>query len=132
MASLRGRPVLVNFWATTCQPCIKEMPQLVELYREFAAQGLEVIGIAMAYDPPSRVVALSQSRQIPYPMALDISSAAARAFGGVQVTPTSFLIAPDGRLAYYRTGELEMQKVRAMVAGMLTTADSNSRRFRVN
>jgi peroxiredoxin len=132
LASLRGRPVLVNFWSTSCPGCIREMPQLVQLYGEFAAQGLEVIGIAMAYDPPNQVVALSEIRRIPYPVALDINSEAARAFGGVQVTPTLFLITPDGRIAHYQTGELDMHAVRGMVAGMLSRADSGAHRYSIN
>jgi peroxiredoxin len=132
LTSLRGRPVLVNFWATSCPGCIKEMHQLEELYREFAPQGLEVIGIAMAYDPPDRVIALSNARQLPYPIALDVNSEAARAFGGIQLTPTSLLIAPDGRVVLRKSGQVDMLKVRAMVAGMLTSADSGTHHFRVN
>jgi peroxiredoxin len=132
MTALRGRPLLITFWATSCPGCIKEMPQLVGLYKEFAAQGLEVIGIAMAYDPPNQVVALSAARQIPYPIALDINSKAARAFGGVQLTPTSFLIAPDGRVIHRKSGQLEMPKVRAMLAGILNTADNGAQHFGVN
>jgi thiol-disulfide isomerase/thioredoxin len=131
MASLRGRPVLVNFWATSCPGCIKEMPKLAELYREFAPQGLEVIGIAMAYDPPDRVVALSSDRKIPYPIALDINSELARAFGGVELTPTSLLIAPDGQVVLRESGRLDVQKVREMVAAMLTGAEAGTHPFRI-
>ena len=116
---LRGRPVLVNFWATTCPGCIKEMPHLIDLYRELSPQGFEVIGISMAHDPPSRVVALSKTRRIPYPIALDIQSEAALAFGDVGMTPTSFLIAPDGRIVHRKIGELDIDKVRSLVLGML-------------
>jgi peroxiredoxin len=123
LQSLRGRPVLVTFWATTCRGCIEEIPHLTELYREYAGSGLEIIGIAMAYDPPDRVIALSKSRGIPYPLALDIDSRAARAFGDVSQTPATFLIAPDGRVAHRQTGALDMQKVRGLVAGMLPGGD---------
>jgi peroxiredoxin len=119
LQSLHGRPVLVTFWATTCRGCIEEIPHLTELYRDYAGRGLEVIGIAMAYDPPDRVIALSRARQIPYPLALDIDSRAARAFGDVSQTPASFLIAPDGRVALRQLGALDMQRVRELVAGML-------------
>jgi len=119
LQSLHGRPVLVTFWATTCRGCIEEIPHLTELYRDYAGRGLEVIGIAMAYDPPDRVIALSRARQIPYPLALDIDSRAARAFGDVSQTPASFLIAPDGRVALRQVGALDMHRVRELVAGML-------------
>ena len=132
MASLRGHPVLVNFWATSCPGCIKELPQLTELYKDFKAQGLEVIGIAMAYDPPNQVVALSQARRIPYPIALDLRSEAARAFGGVRLTPTSLLIAPDGKVVHCKSGPLDMPKVRTMIASMLSTARNGAHRLPVD
>jgi len=118
-SKLRGRPVLVNFWATTCPGCIKEMPHLVELYRELAPKGFEMIGIAMSYDPPNQVIALSDARKLPYPIALDIKGDAARAFGDVRLTPSSFLIAPDGRIVHQKIGEMNMPKVRTMIIDML-------------
>ena len=119
LASLRGKPLLVTFWATTCPGCIKEMPHLIELYDELAPQGLEIIGIAMDYDPPNRVLAMSKARNIPYPIALDIHADAARAFGNVRLTPTSFLIAPDGRIVYQKTGTINMVRLREDILGML-------------
>ena len=98
LAELRGKPLLVTFWATTCPGCIKEMPHLIELYNELSPRGLEIIGIAMDYDPPNQVVAMSKARNIPYPVALDIHAEASLAFGNVRLTPTSFLIAPNGKI----------------------------------
>jgi peroxiredoxin len=119
-ADLRGRPMLVNFWATTCPGCVKEMPELAELYRELHPKGVEIIGVAMAYDPPNQVMALTRARAIPYPIALDIQNEAATAFGGIRLTPTSFLIAPDGRVVHQKIGELDMHKVRELIAEMLS------------
>lgn len=121
LASLHGRPVLVTFWATTCPGCIREMPHLIELYEELAPQGLEIIGISMDYDPPNRVLAMRKARNIPYPIALDIEADAARAFGNVRLTPTSFLIAPDGRIVYRKVGEMNMARLREELLGMLGT-----------
>ena len=119
LASLHGRPVLVTFWATTCNSCVSEIPHLIELYDELAPQGLEIIGIAMDYDPPNRVLALRKARNIPYPIALDIQADAARAFGNVRLTPTSFLIAPDGRIAHQRTGKMNMAALRRDILALL-------------
>lgn len=115
LSELRGRPVLVNFWATTCTGCIKEMPHLVQLYEKLRPQGLEIIGVAMSYDPPNQVMALQERRQLPYPLALDIDAKIARAFGDVQLTPTTFLIAPDGRIVFHKIGELDMAKLEAAI-----------------
>jgi peroxiredoxin len=118
LTSLQGRPLLVTFWATTCRSCIKEIPQLIDLYRELSPRGLEVVAIAMPYDPPSRVLAMRQARAIPYIVALDIDAAAARAFGDVRLTPTSFLIAPDGRVVYRQIGPLDMNRLRQDILAM--------------
>lgn len=121
---LRGRPVLVNFWATTCPGCVKEMPHLVKLYEELNPRGFEIIGVAMAYDPPNQVIALSKARGINYPIVLDIQNEAAMAFGDVRLTPTSFLIAPDGRVVHQKIGELDMNKMRTLIVDMLAQTSS--------
>jgi peroxiredoxin len=122
LASYRGRPLLVTFWATTCPGCLREMPHLIELYRDLHPRGLEIIGIAMDHDPPNQVLAMSKARAIPYPIALDIRADAAHAFGNVRLTPTSFLISPDGRIVYRKTGEIDMPRVREEILAMLSAA----------
>ncbi len=119
LTSLRGRPVLVTFWATTCPGCIKEMPHLIELYRELAPQGLEIIAIAMAYDPPEQVHELVRQKQLPYIVALDANGAAAKAFGDVKLTPTNFLLDPQGHIVQQKLGEMDMTQLRARILEML-------------
>lgn len=119
LAALRGRPLLVTFWATSCTGCVKEIPHLIELHEEFSPQGLQVIGIAMSYDPPNHVITMRDARQIPYAIALDIDDSAARAFGDVRLTPTSFLIAPDGRIVRHKIGEFDMDDMRGQIRAML-------------
>ncbi len=118
-AALSGKPLLVTFWATSCTGCVKEIPHLIELYKEFAPQGLQMIAVAMDYDPPNHVMAMRDSRQIPYPIALDIDGATAKAFGEVRLTPTSFLIAPDGRIVKQKIGELDMADIRSQIRALL-------------
>lgn len=119
LAALRGRPLLVTFWATSCTGCVKEIPHLIELHEEFSPQGLQVIAIAMSYDPPNHVIAMRDARKIPYAIALDIDASAARAFGDVRLTPTSFLIAPDGRIVRHKIGEFDMDDMRGQIRAML-------------
>ena len=121
MGELRGRPVLITFWATTCPGCLKEMPHLVELYEELGNAGFELIGVAMSYDPPNRVLELTRERQLPYPIALDLDGALAAAFGNVMLTPTSFLIGPDGRIIKHRIGEMDITELRQQVESLLHT-----------
>ena len=119
LEQLRGKPVLVTFWATTCPSCIEEMPHLVELYRELNPKGLEIIGVAMAYDPPEQVRTLAMQRQIPYPIVLDTEARIAREFDNVRLTPTTVLISPDGRIVHYRLGLLDLPKLRETIREML-------------
>ena len=114
-----GRPVLVTFWATSCPGCIREMPHLIELYHELAPKGLEIIGIAMAYDRPDHVLEMQKLKKLPYPIVWDGQSGAALAFGHVRLTPTSFLIDPQGQIVKQKIGEMDMKLVRAQILSML-------------
>lgn len=119
LKALRGKPVLVTFWATTCPGCIKEMPHLIELYHELNEKGLEIIGVAMPYDRPDHVIEMSRRKNIPYPITLDIKGEAVSAFGHVRLTPSSFLINPDGVIVKHKIGEMDMKQVHQLVVTML-------------
>jgi thiol-disulfide isomerase/thioredoxin len=125
MEELRGRPVLVNFWATTCPVCRHEMPHLADLYRELHPRGLELIGVAMPYDPPNLVAAYARQASIPYPVALDIDAGVTAAFGGVGVTPTTFLIGPDGGILQRREGRLDFNALRRQILELIPAAAPN-------
>jgi peroxiredoxin len=115
----QGKPVLVTFWATTCPGCVKEIPHLVELQHDLGPKGLQIIAIAMSYDDPKQVATMVQQRGMPYTVALDKDGSAAKAFGDVQLTPTSFLISPQGRIVQRKLGEMDFTQVRHRILGML-------------
>ena len=119
LKALRGRPVLVTFWATSCPGCIKEMPHLIELYHELAPKGLEIIGIAMSHDRPDHILEMAKRKKVPYPLVYDGTSQAARAFGGVTLTPTTFLINPRGQIVKQKLGEMDMSLLHAQIVTML-------------
>ncbi len=124
LQGLQGRPVLVTFWATTCSGCVKEIPHLVELYRELGPRGLMVVGVAMSYDEPAQITAMVAAKEINYPIAHDNNGSLASAFGGVNVTPTSFLINPNGTIVLKHLGEMEMGPLSSQIQGMLNQASS--------
>jgi peroxiredoxin len=97
-SSLRGKVVLVNFWATSCGSCIAEMPQMVGTFNKYREQGFELVAVAMSYDPPQYVQNYAETRQLPFTVALDNNGSNAKAFGNVQLTPTAFLIDKDGNI----------------------------------
>ncbi len=119
LSSLRGKPILVNFWATTCIGCVAEMPHIAELYNELSPAGLEVVGVAMYYDPPNQVLELTQQRNVPYPISLDIDGKIGQAFGEVSLTPTSFLVDADGRIVFHKIGELDMDALHTRIESLL-------------
>ncbi len=96
LLELRGKPVLLTFWATTCPSCIKEIPDFISLYDRFHPKGIEIIAIAMTYDPPNRVVETARDKQLPYSVVLDLTGNYAEAFGHVWATPTTLLLNREG------------------------------------
>jgi len=117
---LRGKIVLVNFWATSCPGCVKEMPDLIETYNQYKERGFEVVAVAMSYDPPNYVANFAKTRQLPFPVALDVNGEHARAFGNVQLTPTSFIIGKDGHILEQKLGDLDFAKLKALLDKELT------------
>lgn len=115
LEQLHGKMVLVNFWATSCPGCVKEMPDLIETYNHYKDKGFEVVAVAMSYDPPNYVANFVQTRRLPFPVALDVDGAHARAFGDVQLTPTSFLIGKDGSILEQTLGEIDFGKLKAQL-----------------
>ena len=74
----------------------------------------------MSYDPPNQVLEMTKRKQIPYPIALDIDGSVANAFGNITLTPTSFLIAPDGTIVKHKIGEMDMEKIKDDIIVMLS------------
>ena len=119
LATYRGEPVMLVFWATNCPTCIDEMPDIVALHEDLAADGLNILGVAMAYDPPERVRALVERRGLPYDIVLDEEGAIANAFDEVRLTPTTVLIDPEGGIVWQRIGHLDFPAVRDDIRAML-------------
>jgi peroxiredoxin len=103
--SLRGKVVIVNFWATDCKSCVREMPQMIDTYNKFKGQGLEFIAVAMKYDPPNYVINFTEVNKLPFTVALDSGGDIAKAFNGVQMTPTTFVIDKNGKIIKQYVGE---------------------------
>ncbi|MFW5910327.1 MAG: peroxiredoxin family protein [Thiohalospira sp.] len=119
LADLRGQPVLVNFWATDCPGCIEEMPHLKELYTDLSDDGLQMVAIAMSYDDPEADRQLAERRDLPWRITHDADGSLAKAFGDVNLTPTTFLIDPEGRIVQETIGVLDMERLRERLRPML-------------
>jgi len=123
-AQLRGRVAIVNFWATDCPICMADMPQLVETYNRYRKDGLELIAVAMRYDPPNYVIAYSEKNRLPFKVALDPMGELARRFGDVRATPTTFVIDKRGDIVKRITGAPDFGTLRALLEQKLAEPEA--------
>lgn len=117
-----GKVMLVNFWATSCATCVKEMPQVVATHDKFKARGLDTLAVAMSYDPPAFVAKYAETRKLPFGVAIDNTGAIANAFGQVQMTPTTFLINKRGEIVKRYVGEPDFNALHALIEQLLKDA----------
>jgi peroxiredoxin len=118
LSALRNRVVLVNFWATSCATCVQEMPALVDTWRRFRANGFETLAVAMQHDPPALVARFAETKALPFGVVIDNTGAVARAFGDVQVTPTTFVIDKRGHIAARYEGAPDFAKLHRLLDGL--------------
>ena len=118
-ADLKGRVTLVNFWATSCVTCVAEMPKMVATYDKYHAKGYDMLAVAMSYDPPSYVVNYTQTRKLPFEVAIDNTGAVAKAWGDVQLTPTTFLVNKRGEIVKRYVGEPNFAELHQLIEKLL-------------
>lgn len=118
----KGRVTLVNFWATSCSTCVKEMPEMAATYQAFQSRGFDLLAVAMNYDPPAYVMAFAKSRALPFKVAMDHDGLLAKNFGQVQITPTSFLIDKQGRIVKRYVGAPDFKALHALIDKLLQAA----------
>ena len=106
---------IINFWATDCPGCIKEMPGLTNIYNQLKGQGLQIIAVSMSYDPPNQVLNFTHKNKIPFPVVLDVDGQIARSFGDIRLTPTSIFIDKNGKIIDKVIGELDFNKLNALL-----------------
>ena len=116
---LRGKVMLVNFWATSCTTCVKEMPQIIATHQKYRAQGLDTLAVAMEYDTPAYVANFAQSRQLPFKVAFDSGGDIAKRFGDVRLTPTTYVINRRGQIVKRYVGEPDFQQLHALLEQLL-------------
>lgn len=120
-SELRGKIVLINFWATSCGICMAEMPELIATYRQYQPRGLEVIAVAMSYDDLQQVRQYAESQALPFPVVFDQSGTLARDYEQVRVTPVTFVLDPSGQRISKTVGVINFAKLRAFLETSLAT-----------
>ena len=121
-SQLQGKVTLVNFWATSCTTCVAEMPEIVATYKQFKDKGYDTLAVAMSYDPPSYVVNFAQTRQLPFKVAIDNTGAVAKAWGDVQLTPTSYLVNKRGEIVKRYVGAPDFNELHRLIEKLLAEA----------
>ncbi len=121
-ADLKGKVTLVNFWATSCTTCVAEMPEIVATYDKFKGRGFETLAVAMSYDPPSYVVNFTETRKLPFKVAIDNTGAVAKAWGDVKLTPSTFIVNKRGEIVKSYVGAPDFKELHKLIERLLTEA----------
>lgn len=101
--AFKGKVVVVDFWATWCPPCIKEIPGYIEMQKKHGADGLVIVGVSLDSKGPGVVKAFMEKYGVNYTIVMadgEVDSA----FGGIEAIPTTFVIGRDGRIAFTKIG----------------------------
>ncbi|MCG6895674.1 MAG: TlpA family protein disulfide reductase [Thiocapsa sp.] len=118
LADHRGKPVILNFWATWCPPCRAEMPSMQRAHERVAGEGIAVVAVNVGEDAETITRFLTEM-EVDFPIPMDVDSRVVQAYP-VKGLPTTFVIDPEGRLVFTATGEREwddpglLDKVRAL------------------
>jgi thiol-disulfide isomerase/thioredoxin len=107
LADFRGRPLVVNFWATWCPPCVEEMPELSSFFDKYKSKGVQLLGIAV--DSPSNVREFLEERVFSYPLVVagaNGSELASRLGSRIDAFPYTVLIAPNGQVVEQKMGRI--------------------------
>lgn len=119
---LKGKVTLVNFWATSCVTCVGEMPKVIATYDKYKAKGYDTLAVAMSYDPPSYVINYAETRKLPFKVAIDNTGAVAKAWGDVQLTPTTYVVNKKGEIVKRYVGEPDFAELHRLIEKLLAEA----------
>ncbi len=118
LSALKGKVVVVNFWATWCGPCRKEIPDFMDVYKEYGPKGLEIVGIALDGEGWDVVTPFVKKNPITYPIVVGDASVA-RQWGRIQYIPTTFIVDKEGYIATSHTGLMSRAALVNSIAPLL-------------
>lgn len=119
LSDFRGKAVLLNFWATWCEPCKVEMPWFVDLQNKYGPQGLQVIGVAMDDASPGEIQSFAQKLGVNYPVLLGKEEVGSE-YGGIEYLPSTFYIGRDGKIIDHVFGLVSRSEIEANIEKALS------------
>jgi len=122
LTSFRGKAVLLDFWATWCDPCRDEIPRFIGLQEKYRDRGLQIIGISMD-DSPEPVRQFQQQFRMNYPVVMG-SARIGELYGGILGLPVAFVIGPDGRIYSKHFGATETAVFEKEIKTVLATTSA--------
>jgi thiol-disulfide isomerase/thioredoxin len=125
LSDLRGKAVLLNFWATWCSPCKIEMPWFVELQNQYGADGLQIVGVAMDDASKEDIAKFAKDMGVNYPILIG-KEAVGDAYGGVPALPESFFIGRDGKVVDKIIGLKGKSEIEDSIKKALSTQSASS------
>jgi len=105
LSKLKGKVVVVNFWATWCPPCRAEIPDFIKVYDTYKSKGFEIVGIALDEDGWEKVKPFVDKNKISYPIVLG-TAAVVQQYGGIEGIPTTFIVDKKGNVVERQVGML--------------------------
>lgn len=118
LSKLKGKVVVVNFWATWCPPCKAEIPGFLDVYKQYRSKGLEIVGISLDQDGWTPVKPFIESHKITYPVVVG-DGELADAYGGIDGIPTTFIIDKKGNISTRHIGYMDKASLENLIKGLL-------------
>lgn len=118
LSDYKGKVVLVNFWATWCPPCRREIPDFTRVYKKYSKQGFVILGLSVDQEGASPVKSAIKEMSINYPVAM-ANQETVDAYGGIRAIPTSFLVDKNGKLTQKVVGGIDEKRLEAMLQPLL-------------
>ncbi len=125
LSDFKGKVVILDFWATWCPPCVKEIPHFIELYQQYKDQGFAIIGISVDSGGVSVVKSFARKYQVNYPI-LMTDGRVDKAYGGIPSIPTTFVIDSAGNIRQKYIGYREKAVFEADIKALLAEAEAPS------